>query len=103
MKLSDRLSDTGSFLFRWRSYLPLAPLFAASYAGPRIDPGSAATRVAWDAVCLAVALIGLAVRVVTVGTAARGTSGRNTRAQKADVLNTTGIYSIVRHPLYVGN
>jgi len=30
-------------------------------------------------------------------------SGRNTRAQIADVLNTTGWYSVVRHPLYVGN
>ena len=33
----------------------------------------------------------------------KGTSGRNVAEQKADVLNTTGIYSIVRHPLYLGN
>ena len=33
-----------------------------------------------------------------------GDFGRNTRAgQVADVLNTTGMYSIVRHPLYLGN
>jgi hypothetical protein len=38
-----------------------------------------------------------------VGYAPRGTSGRNTREQLADVLNTTGMYSIVRHPLYLGN
>ena len=33
----------------------------------------------------------------------KNTSGRNTHDQVADSLNTSGIYSIVRHPLYVGN
>jgi protein-S-isoprenylcysteine O-methyltransferase Ste14 len=33
----------------------------------------------------------------------RGTSGRNTRWQVAETLNTTGMYSIVRNPLYLGN
>lgn len=105
MRLSDRFSDTGSFLFRWRSYVPLllVPLFVASFAGPRLQLRSAAAVLAWEAVCLIVALTGFAVRVVTVGTVPRGTSGRNTRAQKADVLNTTGVYSVLRHPLYVGN
>ena len=32
-----------------------------------------------------------------------GTSGRNTREQVANTLNRTGIYSVVRHPLYLGN
>ncbi len=41
---------------------------------------------------------------LTVGFAPKNTSGRNTAAgQMADELNVTGIYSIVRHPLYVGN
>jgi len=52
---------------------------------------------------VAVAFFGLAVRVYTVGHVPAGTSGRNTKAQRADVLNTTGIYSVVRHPLYAGN
>jgi hypothetical protein len=38
-----------------------------------------------------------------VGRAPIGTSGRNTREQVANTLNTSGIYSIVRHPLYLGN
>lgn len=46
---------------------------------------------------------GLALRAYTVGVAAPGTSGRNTREQKAASLNTTGPYSVVRHPLYVAN
>lgn len=38
-----------------------------------------------------------------VGCAPRGTSGRNVKEQRAEVLNNTGIYSMVRHPLYLGN
>jgi len=57
----------------------------------------------WELLCLAISLVGLAIRFFTVGYAPAGTSGRNTRGQKARVLNTTGVYSIVRHPLYLGN
>ena len=44
------------------------------------------------------------VRVLTVGFAPGKTSGRNTtQGQVAEVLNTTGAYSMMRHPLYLGN
>ena len=56
-----------------------------------------------DALALATALLGLTVRVVTVGFVPKGTSGRNTIQQRADTLNTTGLYSCVRNPLYLGN
>ncbi|HYH81226.1 MAG TPA: methyltransferase [Longimicrobium sp.] len=58
---------------------------------------------AWEAFCLGVSLTGVLVRALIIGTKPRGTSGRNRRAQVASRLNTTGMYSIVRHPLYVGN
>jgi protein-S-isoprenylcysteine O-methyltransferase Ste14 len=58
---------------------------------------------AWQILCLLVSFLGLAIRIITVGRALVGTSGRNTREQVADTLNTTGIYSVVRHPLYLGN
>jgi hypothetical protein len=38
-----------------------------------------------------------------VGFVPRGTSGRNTLRQVADVLNTTGMYAVVRNPIYLGN
>jgi steroid 5-alpha reductase family enzyme len=49
------------------------------------------------------ALIGLGLRAATVGFVPRDTSGRNTGGQQAGSLNTNGFYSIVRHPLYLGN
>jgi protein-S-isoprenylcysteine O-methyltransferase Ste14 len=57
----------------------------------------------WTLLCFFVSLIGVLVRVYTVGYAAPNTSGRNVITQVADTLNTTGLYSIIRHPLYVGN
>ena len=43
------------------------------------------------------------MRAYTIGCAAPGTSGRNREAQIAESLNTTGAYSLVRHPLYLAN
>ena len=44
------------------------------------------------------------IRVKVVGHTPPKTSGRNTNVgQVANELNTTGLYSLVRHPLYVGN
>jgi protein-S-isoprenylcysteine O-methyltransferase Ste14 len=94
-------------LFRWRSFLPVLiillvvpalrdPLFAS-------DEGAFDFEDAWEIICVAVAFFGLAIRVYTIGHVPEGTSGRNTKDQRADALNTTGIYSVVRHPLYVGN
>lgn len=45
----------------------------------------------------------MVVRYYAIGTTPHGTSGRNTEKQVAKELNSKGIYSIVRHPLYLGN
>jgi lipid A Kdo2 1-phosphate O-methyltransferase len=54
-------------------------------------------------VCFLVSLLGLFVRCFTIGYAPEKTSGRNTKQQVAETVNQTGIYSLIRHPLYVGN
>jgi protein-S-isoprenylcysteine O-methyltransferase Ste14 len=57
----------------------------------------------WDLFAISFVVAGLGIRVWTTGHTPRRTSGRNTKSQVADSLNTRGIYSIVRNPLYLGN
>ena len=96
---------SGVSLFRWRSYLPLLflPLFLLSILHFTYPLGSETLDNLWDAFCLTIAMAGVTLRVLTVGFVPARTSGRNTKRQKADTLNTTGMYSVVRHPLYLGN
>jgi len=107
VRVKDALVGNGRFLFRWRSLLPLLllPVLALSLRESaqlnRMLGEDVETRLAW--ICFAVSLTGLAIRCYTVGYTPRGTSGRGTRHLRADMLNTTGIYSIVRNPLYLGN
>ncbi len=109
MALQEEMEKQGLFLFRHRSYLPLFILVVGLavyilqqlHLSADVNVGS----IIWyERVCVIVALLGLLIRVYTIGHIAKNTSGRNTSAgQIADDLNTKGIYSIVRHPLYVGN
>ena len=105
MKLADHALHTGRFLFRWRSYVPLLilPAFALSLVQYQPPFAAAVLNTAWQLLCLLVALLGLAIRVTVVGHAPAGTSGRNQAEQRADALNTKGMYSVVRHPLYLAN
>ena len=57
-----------------------------------------------ELIFLGVSLLGQIIRILTVGFTPKNTSGRNTvNGQIADELNVTGIYSLLRHPLYLGN
>jgi len=105
MQLAAEFRHAGDWLFRRRSYLPLLLLVLLhldmlhfSYFG-----GSHAWDRAWELFCLGVSLLGVAIRVMTIGYRPHGTSGRNTHRQVAETLNTEGMYSITRHPLYLGN
>jgi protein-S-isoprenylcysteine O-methyltransferase Ste14 len=105
MALQEEFETTGEYFFQWRSYLPLAMavLFILALAQFRYPFADRGLNLAWDGGCLALALVGQAVRFFTVGFVPRGTSGRNTRGQVADTLNTTGMYAVVRNPIYLGN
>ena len=105
--LQQELVRQGNWLFRWRSYLPflILPLAAASFrnSGWFIDTFVNGLEEAWDIACYVLALVGLGLRIAIVGYVPSGTSGRNAVEQRADVLNTSGMYSVVRHPLYFAN
>lgn len=104
MSLVHEFERSGNWLFRRRSWLPVF-LVAAGIAVMYLTNRQAIIFDLHDElIFLGISLFGEAIRIFTVGFAPRNTSGRNTQAgQVADELNTTGIYSIVRHPLYVGN
>jgi len=108
MALQEELEKQGNYLFKYRGVLPL--LFLVAGIGAFIYTESNSTgfrnpefKEIYRFVCLFISFIGLGIRVYTVGHTPRNTSGRNTEGQLADELNTTGIYSTVRHPLYLGN
>lgn len=107
MSLHDSMIKSGQTLFRFRGYLPLLiipPLFFAMEESVYIEEmvGDNVEDV-FVFICLIFSLIGLAIRAKTVGHVPGGTSGRNTQSQRAHTLNTTGMYSVVRNPLYLGN
>ncbi len=98
----------GEFLFRHRSFIPLLLLpvwFCALQNSGWIELrfGDMVEDI-YDWLCLGVSAAGVMLRGAIVGFVPKRTSGRNTKkGQVADTLNTTGFYSIVRHPLYVAN
>jgi len=105
--LQESIEKQGNFLFRYRSFLPLIIVLAGIvififdlHNGLLADTDEYLTL---QKISLAVSFFGLAIRIFAVGHTPANTSGRNTKEQLADEVNTSGIYSTVRHPLYLGN
>jgi protein-S-isoprenylcysteine O-methyltransferase Ste14 len=107
MALKETYEKQGAFLFRHRSYLPLlvGPLVVAAFLSPSYTHPlfSGFAGGLWKTICILVSFAGLLVRCLVAGYVPRGTSGRNTQTQVAESLNTLGLYSMVRNPLYLGN
>ena len=104
MALVHEFESSGNWLFKRRSWLPVFIIIAGiivMYLGNR---QAILFDMRDELIFLGVSIFGQIIRIITVGYAPRNTSGRNTvNGQIADELNVTGIYSIVRHPLYLGN
>ncbi|KAA5549181.1 methyltransferase family protein [Adhaeribacter rhizoryzae] len=105
MPLREEFERDGNWLFKRRSWLPvlLYPFAIAVIYFYQDTTHPLITSVSWGLICFGVSFLGLIVRALTIGFTPKGTSGRNTEKQVAETLNETGIYSVVRHPLYLGN
>ena len=104
MALVHEFENSGNWLFKRRSWLPAIMIVAGiivMYIGNR---QAILFDMRDELIFLGVSLLGQVIRILTVGFTPKNTSGRNTvNGQLADELNITGIYSLLRHPLYLGN
>jgi protein-S-isoprenylcysteine O-methyltransferase Ste14 len=107
MALIHSLEKNGNFLFKYRGQIPVV-LFIMSVPAIYFSDYSFLEDqelLKWIllAICGAFSIGGQVIRAIAIGTSNKNTSGRNTKEQVAEALNTKGIYSTVRHPLYLGN
>lgn len=98
--MTDWKLKIGNFLFKHRTFTPL-PLILLVFV--IFKPVDLQGNNLWiNLGGLTLSLLGELIRISAVGFSFPGTSGRETYL-RADNLNTTGIYSVVRNPLYIGN
>jgi len=107
MALREEFEKTGNWLFKRRSFLPLfiLPLLLITLrqSGYLERAFGSLVEYFWEGFCVILSFLGLVIRCIVAGYVPKGTSGRKTNWQQAEELNTTGMYSILRHPLYLGN
>ena len=104
MALVHEFENSGNWLFKRRSWLPAFMVVAGivmMYLGNR---QAILFDLRDEMIFLGVSIFGEIIRILTIGFTPKNTSGRNTvTGQIAEDLNVTGLYSLMRHPLYVGN
>ena len=105
MALVQSFEKQGNFLFKYRGQFPVL-LFILSIPFIYLTDYRLINYKEYNVfmfTAISISVLGFLVRFYTIGTTPKGTSGRNTKEQVADVLNSSGMYSMVRHPLYLGN
>jgi len=104
MAFINSFEKEGNTLFKHRGEIPIVlfilaiPVVFVTHSRMKVPTQEIIT---WVAIALSV--LGFIIRAISIATTPKGTSGRNTKeGQVAESLNTTGIYSVVRHPCYFG-
>jgi protein-S-isoprenylcysteine O-methyltransferase Ste14 len=98
--MEDWKLSVGRFLFKYRSFtpVPFIVLVFLIFRPINLERENIIINVGG----LLISILGEVIRVISVGYAYSGTSGRESFL-RAESLNVTGIYSIARNPLYIGN
>lgn len=107
MALVHSIEKNGNILFKYRGQIPVI-LFLMSvptiyFTDYQLFNNNKQLDLVLLITCAVFSFAGQVIRAIAIGTSNKHTSGRNTKEQVADALNTKGIYSTVRHPLYLGN
>ena len=105
MSLIDLFQKQGYYCFKYRGQFPVLLFLLVVPFMFFTDYSFLSEELVRFCIFLSIffALFGLLIRFYTIATTPKGTSGRNRSIQIANALNTKGIYSIVRNPLYLGN
>lgn len=107
MALLHSFENSGNHLFKYRGQIPVVlfifaipVIYFSNYEWLTVNHTNYWILLAISAV---LSIAGQVIRAIAIGTSSKDTSGRNRDKQIAEALNTKGIYSTVRHPLYLGN
>jgi len=100
----SKASHQGDWLLRFRSYAPIliVPVVALAVIGYNWPFDSLEFHEVWEIRCLLLSFVGLAIRIFATGHMPQASSDWSSR-RETTLLNTSGIYSIVRHPRYLGD
>ena len=103
MSTQNQLEKLGNQFFRYRGQIPVI-LFLLAFGLMHVFPMYQNwLNPYYSFFAISLVLIGHLIRVLAIGRRSKHTSGRNRHQQVAHALNSTGLYSMVRHPLYLGN
>ncbi len=103
MSEQNQLEKLGNQFFKYRGQIPVL-FFIVAFGFMHYFPMYANWRNSnYIGLAIALVVLGHFIRALAVGKRAAHTSGRNRDEQVAEALNSSGIYSMVRHPLYLGN
>lgn len=108
MALVHSFETSGNKLFRYRGQIPVILFILAIpvvyFTDYEFIKDNDILYYALLITCALISVSGQIIRSIAIGTSNKNTSGRNTKeGQVAEALNTKGIYSTLRHPLYLGN